>query len=107
MSTNKKQNLMTKELLKTTVELRKKMENHQEYISYKKDLIKILTDIEKKLTNEPLDFDKLGKDEFGIFRLVTDSSRLEHSAIGKELMSLLGELYIFRQAIKEVSTTND
>ena len=64
-------------------------------------------DIEKILSSQPLDLDKLGKDEFGIFRMVTDSSSLENGAIGKELMSLLNNFYLFRQTVKKISTNSN
>ncbi|MBE0669352.1 MAG: hypothetical protein IH588_02085 [Anaerolineales bacterium] len=100
MDANEKQVLMTNELFKKIVELRKKMENYPEHIPYKRDLVSVLIDIEKILTSQPLDLDKLSKDKFGIFRMVTDSSSLERSAIGKELISLLNDLYFFLQLIK-------
>ena len=101
MNTNEKQISMTKDLLIDTVELRKKIDNHSDQLPYKSGLLKTLVDIEKVLSSEPLDLDRLGKDEFGIFRMVTDNSSLEDSAIGKELLALLKKFHLFRQAIKE------
>ena len=57
--------------------------------------IKILRDMEKVLSSQPLDLDRLGKDEFGIFRLVTDGPG--DSPIEQELMSLLKDFHLFRQ----------
>ncbi|MBE0669348.1 MAG: hypothetical protein IH588_02065 [Anaerolineales bacterium] len=107
MDANEKQVLITNELLKKIVKLRKRMENHPEHMPYKRDLVRILVDIEKILSSQPLDLDKLSKDKFGIFRMVTDSSSLERSAIGKELMSLLNELYLFLQTTKGEPTSID
>lgn len=107
MDANEKQGAMINELLKHTIELRRTIENSAEHISYKSGLIKVLMDIEKILSSQPLDLDKLGKDEFGIFRMVTDSSSLENGAIGKELMSLLNNFYLFRQTVKKISTNSN
>lgn len=101
MIAGKKQISITEDLLINTVELRKKLENHPEQIPYKRGLIKTLLDIERVLSSQPLDLDRLGKDEFGIFRMVTDSSSLEDSSTGKELMSFLKKFYYFRQVIKK------
>ena len=98
MNTNEKQISMTKDLLIDTVELRKKIEDYTKYNSYKESYIKILLDMEKVLSSQPLDLDRLGKDEFGIFRLVTDGSG--DSPIEQELLSLLKNLHLFRQEIK-------
>jgi hypothetical protein len=100
MNTNEKQTSMAKVLLANAIELREKIENLQE-LPYRSGLLKALIDIEKILSNQPLDLDRLSKDEFGIFRMVTDNSSLEESSIGKELMSLLKKLHLFRQAIKK------
>ena len=54
--------------------------------------------MEKVLSSQPLDLDRLGKDEFGIFRLVTDGPG--DSVIEQELLSLLKKFHLFRQAIK-------
>jgi len=97
----KKYLLITKDLMTNTAELRRKLEGQPEHISYKKSLLKILTEMEELLSEQPIDLDKLGKAEFGIFRTVTDSESLEESPIGKELMSYLKEFYLLRQAIEE------
>ena len=98
MIANEKQISMIKDLLIDTVELRKKIEDYKKYDSYKESYIKILQDIEKVLSSQPLDLDRLGKDEFGIFRLVTDGPG--DSPIEQELKSLLKKIYLFRQEIK-------
>ena len=103
MDTNEKQILLTKDLLSNTVELRKKIENQSEQIAYSKSLIKTLVDIEEILTSQPLDATRLSKDEFGVFRMVTDNASLEDSSIGKELMSLLKKFHQLHQIIKEQS----
>jgi hypothetical protein len=99
MNAKEKQILMTKDLLIYTVELREKIENYKKHDSYKQSYIKILRDIEKILSSQPLDLDRLGKDEFGIFRLVTDGPG--DSPIEQELMFLLKNFHLFRQVIKE------
>jgi hypothetical protein len=100
MNQNEKQTSMTKVLLANAVELRKEIDSHPE-LPYRSGLLKTLIDIEMILSNQPLDLDRLSKDEFGIFRMVTDNSSLEESSIGKELTSLLKKFHLFRQAIKE------
>jgi hypothetical protein len=100
MNQTEKQTSMTKALLANAVELRKKIDNHPE-LPYRSGLLKTLIDIEKILSSQPLDLDELSEDEFGIFRMVTDNSSLENNDIGKELMSLLKDFHLFRQAIKE------
>ena len=85
MNANEKQILMTKDLLIKTIELREKIENYKKYDSYKESYIKILRDIEKVLSSQPLNLDRLGKDEFGIFRLVTDGPG--DNPIEQELLS--------------------
>jgi hypothetical protein len=101
MNANEKQISMTEDLLTNIVELRKKIDSYPEQIPYRSGLIKTLIDIEKVLSSQPLNLDRLSKDEFGIFRMVTDNSSLEDSFIGKELMSILKKFYHFRQVIKE------
>lgn len=86
---------MTKDLLTNTVELRNKIDNHSEQLPYKSGLLKTLIDIEKVLSNQPLDLDKLGNDEFGIFRMVTDNLSLEDGSIGEELLSFLKKSIFF------------
>jgi hypothetical protein len=88
-------------------ELRRKLENQPEQMPYRKSLLKVLTDIEALLSNQPLDLIRLSKAEFGIFRMVTDSKSLEESSTGKELLSYLKELYLLRQAIKESHEKSD
>jgi hypothetical protein len=100
MNQNEKQTSMIKVLLANAVELRTKIDSHPE-LPYRSGLLKTLIDIEKILSSQPLDLDELSEDEFGIFRMVTDNSSLENSDIGKELMSLLKDFHLFRQAIKE------
>jgi hypothetical protein len=101
MNTNEKKISMTKDMLIDTVELRKKIDNSSEQSPYRSGLLKTLIDIESVLSTQPLDLDRLSKDEFGIFRMVTDNSSLEDSSIGKELLSLLKKFHLFRQVIKE------
>lgn len=91
-------------ILAQTVELIKMIEDSKEHDSYKESYIKMLRDIEKVLSGEPLDLDKLSKDEFGIFRLVTDGSG--DSPIEQELMSFLQKIYLFRQTLKETPGNN-
>ena len=88
-------NSMTKDLLIDTVDLRNKIDTYSEQLPYKSGLLKTLIDIEEVLSTQPLDLDRLGKDEFGIFRMVTDNSSLEDSSIGKELLSLLKNSIFF------------
>jgi hypothetical protein len=100
MNTNEKQISLIKDLLTDAVELRKKIDDYPEQLAYRSGLLKTLIDIEKVLSSQPLDLDRLSKDEFGIFRMVTDNSSLEDSSIGKELLSLLKNFHLFRQVIK-------
>ena len=102
-----KQLLLIENLILNAAELQKKLENQPEHMPYRKSLLKVLTDIEALLSNQPLDLIRLGKAEFGIFRMVTDSKSLEESSVGKELMSYLKELHLLRQVIKESQEKND
>ena len=106
MSDTNEQPLLIKSLIMDAAELRKKLEAQPEQMPYKKSLIKTLADIDALLSNQPLDLVKLGKAEFGVFRMVTDSKSLEESSIGKELLSYLKELYLLRQAIKGTHEKN-
>ena len=101
MTDTNKQLTIIKNLIMNATELRKKLEDQPEQLPYRKSLLNSLADINTLLSSQPLDIVRLGKIEFGIFRMVTDSNSLEESSIGKELLSYLKELYLLRQAIKE------
>jgi hypothetical protein len=102
MNLNEKQVSMTNELLSDTITIREKLENSKTYNSYKESYIKILRSMEKVLSNQPLDVDKLQKDKFGIFRLVTDGTG--NDPIEQELMSFLEKIALLLQMIKETSS---
>jgi hypothetical protein len=72
MNANKKQNLLTEELIQKTVALRKMLESLIKNSSSKEIYIEILVDIEKVLSNYPIDLKRLRQDKIGIGRIVTD-----------------------------------
>lgn len=94
-------NLLSKNLLINTIEVRKRIEDQSEQFPYRNSLITVIADIEFVLNNQPIDLKRLKKNEFGIFRMVTDNASLEDNSIGKELFSLLKEIYQFRRTIKD------
>jgi hypothetical protein len=100
MNTSDKQKEIISQLLLKTIVIREKIENSTGHVSYKNGLVKTLVDIESLLSTSPLDLKKLEKDEFGIFRIVTDSSSLESSHIGQELLSLLDGFNALHESLK-------
>ena len=84
MMTNKKLDLLTEELIQKTVILRKKMESLAKSRSSKEIYVEILLDIEKVLSNRPIDIKRLRQDKIGIGRVVTDGD--ENTPIGKDLL---------------------
>ncbi len=75
-------------LLSHATKLRTELESSDEPIAYRSSLITILSDLERELSGRSVDVKKLGQAAFGIFRLVTESSQLENSQLGKDLLTL-------------------
>ena len=85
-----KQILMTKDLLVHAIALRKEIEGLEKQIPNGRGYVKTLLDIEKALSSQPLDLDRLRRDKFGIFRMVDGSA---NTPIEQKLMLLHEEIY--------------
>jgi len=101
MNANKKQNLLTEELIQKTVALRKKIESLTKSRSSKEIYIEILSDIEKVLSSHPVDIKRLRQDKSGIGRVVTDGD--ENTPIGQDLLLFHTAIHNY---LKTIETMN-
>lgn len=100
MDKKKQISMMTKHLLLHTFALRKRIESHESQIPYREGFVKTLLDIERVLSSQPLDIDRLRLDCFGIFRMVDGFA---DTPIEQELMLLHDEIDNLLKAIKEIN----
>ena len=91
MNAGKKQDLLTAELIQKTVALRKKIRRYPKFLSTRKTYVRILSDIEKVLIQQPHDFNRLRQLKFGIGRTVTDGD--ENTPIGQDLLLYHKEIH--------------
>lgn len=96
-----KQIFSQKTLLEHVVELINQIENSQKPIIFQKSINLNLLKLEQVLLNETLDIQELSQCANGIFRLVTESAKLEQSPIGTELLSLLSEIHLLEASKKK------
>lgn len=101
MNTNKKQNLLTEELMQKTVAIRKKLETITKRHSSKEIYVEILLDIEKVLSNYPIDIKRLRQNKIGIGRVLQDGD--ENTPSGQDLLLYHTELHKY---LKTIETLN-
>jgi len=101
----KNQNNQTPEslrmLLLHVVKLKTEIEGSNDSIVFRSSLRIVLTELERELSAKSLNTKKLSQGAFGIFRLVTESSELENSPLGKDLLELRHQIRDF------ISSTGD
>ena len=102
MNASKKQDLLTAELIQETIALRKKIKRYPKFLSTRKTYIKILSDIEEALTQQPHNFNRLRQLKIGIGRTVTDGD--ENAPIGQDLLLYHREIHKF---LKIAETMNE
>jgi len=74
------------------VEISSQIENLQVTASFRKSISLILQEFEQELGKPSINKEKLKQCAFGLFRLVTESSKLERSPIGVSLLTFLREV---------------
>jgi len=83
---------MSKALSYHVFELETKIENYQAYVVFRSSIKSVLSKLGQELSKEILDTKELNQCAYAIFRLVTESSVLEASSFGKELLTLDDEI---------------
>ena len=99
MELKQKQISMINDLLEHTISLRKKIEEMKEYVSHRDGYVKTLVDIEKALSDQSLDLNRLRRDKFGIFRMVDGFA---DRPLEREMMALHDEIYELLKVSKDL-----
>ena len=99
MSPNEQQDSMIRNLMLHTISLREEIESHEMQTPDGKGFVKILLDIERVLSIQPLDLNRLRRNKFGISRMVDG---LAETLIEKKLMSLYEEIYSLFRSSEEI-----
>lgn len=69
-------------------ELKEKIESSDDSLPIKLGFPRLLVELDEILDSENLDVEKLDRNAFGIFRLVTESYEFEQSSLGKQLLEI-------------------
>jgi len=96
MNIRNNESAMTRDLLQKTIALRKKIKRYPKFLSTRKTYIKILSDIEKVLIQQPHDFNRLRQLKIGIGRTLTDGD--ESTSIGQDLLTFHKDIHYFLKA---------
>ena len=101
MELKQKQTSMINDLLEHTISLRKRIEETKDRVSHRDGYMKTLVDIEKALSAQPLDINRLRRDKFGIFRMVDGFAE---SSIEREMMALHDEIFELLKVSKDLQS---
>jgi hypothetical protein len=91
--------MLRESLLGDIASLRRAIEAGRGSVLYAESILHILSDTEIDLSRDPYETKRLRQHAYGIFRLITDSSDLEQSSVGKGLIQFHTRLREFVRTV--------